>query len=103
MPSHRVVLDRSLFLSVLLFGFLFVPFVFGDSPEPRMGSELVYDEVNGRCVLMGGAMDTGRGWSSFADMWAFDGASGAWSELDVEGVPGRSNFQMFWGLERVGC
>lgn len=94
MLSHRVVFYRSLFLSVLLFGFLGVPLVFGDSPEPRMGSGLVYDEVNGRCVLMGGAMDTGHGWSAFADMWVFDGVSGVWSELDVDGVPGRSNFQM---------
>ncbi|TFH15411.1 hypothetical protein E4H04_08415 [Candidatus Bathyarchaeota archaeon] len=78
-------------LSVLVIAAFLVSVVSGD-PDARMGAGVVYDDVNGRCVLLSGAWDSGHGWSCFGDMWVLD--DGVWSELIVGGVPASNNFEM---------
>ena len=84
------------------------------SPSPRMGPRLVYDEVNGRVLLFGGAIWTDR-YTFYNDLRSFDRVSGAWTEVEVPGlkpsgrfntplvyVPDRGQILVFGGFSSVG-
>ena len=88
---------RRVFLCFLVLAMSLVSVVFG-GPEARMGPGLVYDEVNGMLVLVGGAWDTGYGWSNYGDMWVFE--DNVWSELVVSGVPSSNNFEMGYSVDQ---
>lgn len=52
-----------------------------DGPSARFGHNAVYDAARGRMLVFGGQGSGGF----FNDVWAFDVASGAWSQLTVGG------------------
>ena len=57
----------------------------GPSPAPRKQAAMVYDPVNDRLLLFGGAL----GDSNFSvnDLWSFDFSTGAWTELNPDPAP----------------
>jgi len=57
-----------------------------------MGPRLVYDEVNGRVLLFGGAIWTDR-YTFYNDLRSFDRVSGAWTEVEVPGLKPSGRFQ----------
>ena len=60
----------------------------GQSPSPRSGQALVYDESGGRLIMFGGfylaAPDGEAGY--MGDTWAYDPAVGSWTELQRAGA-----------------
>ena len=66
----------------------------GNRPSPRFGHRMVYDPVNERTLLFGGAVYENR-YTFFDDLWAYDYASNTWTEIDCgPGPSGRFNFMM---------
>ncbi|HZT08905.1 MAG TPA: kelch repeat-containing protein [Chloroflexota bacterium] len=56
--------------------------VSGPAPTPRSGHTVAWDDVKGRALLFGGA---GRDGKPLADLWIYDTAHNAWSELSPTG------------------
>ena len=68
----------------------------GNRPSPRFGHRMVYDPVNERTLLFGGAVFEGV-YTYFDDLWAYDYASNTWTEIDCgPGPSGRFNFMMVY-------
>jgi N-acetylneuraminic acid mutarotase len=68
----------------------------GNRPSPRFGHRMVYDPVNERILLFGGAVYENR-YTFFDDLWAYDYASNTWTEIDCgPGPSGRFNFMMVY-------
>ena len=68
----------------------------GSRPSPRFGHRMVYDPVNERTLLFGGAVYENR-YTFFDDLWAYDYASNTWTEIDCgPGPSGRFNFMMVY-------
>ena len=66
-----------------------------DSPSARIGPAMVYDSVNERVLLFGGAIYD-NGYSFYNDLWSFK--DGVWTEIDVPGTKpsGRFNIPMVY-------
>ena len=74
----------------------------GNRPSPRFGHRMVYDPVNERTLLFGGAVYENR-YTFFDDLWAYDYASDTWTEIDCgPGPSGRFNFMMVYVPEAHG-
>jgi N-acetylneuraminic acid mutarotase len=74
----------------------------GNRPSPRFGHRMVYDPVNERTLLFGGAVYENR-YTFFDDLWAYDYASNTWTEIDCgPGPSGRFNFMMVYVPEAHG-
>ena len=56
----------------------------GSPPPPRYGHAMVYDPAIGRVILFGGLGGDGR---VVNDIWAYDPAANAWTELHPGGDP----------------
>jgi hypothetical protein len=54
-----------------------------NSPEPRFGHQMVYDEGNGVIVLFGGHNES----NYFNDTWIWEGNSATWSKITTENMP----------------
>ena len=68
----------------------------GSHPSPRFGHRMVYDPVNERTLLFGGAVYEDR-YTFFDDLWSYDYASNTWTEIDCsQGPSGRFNFMMVY-------
>lgn len=50
-------------------------------PQSRLLPAMVYDPVNERLVVAGGEYRTAEGWVRADDVWAFDPATRAWTQL----------------------
>ena len=60
---------------------------------------MIYDPVNMRTILLGGAIDE-NGWRYYRDMWSYDATNNTWSEITTSGGPsGRFNFQMAYSVD----
>jgi len=71
-------------------------------PSPRFGHRMVYDPVNERTLLFGGAVYENR-YTFFNDLWAYDYASNTWTEIECgPGPSGRFNFMMTYIPETHG-
>ncbi len=71
-----------------------------ESPSPRHGARMIYDPVNQRVLLFGGAKYDTR-YTFYSDMWAFDTASEAWIRVDAPAGPqGRFNHNMVYDPDR---
>jgi hypothetical protein len=55
------------------------------SPPARQEHAMAYDPVNGKVILFGGYSETGRVF--LGDTWAFDPASGEWSQMSPQTHP----------------
>jgi N-acetylneuraminic acid mutarotase len=53
----------------------------GPAPTARSGHAMVYDSLNGRMILFGGATSM----EGFNDTWAYDPAAGTWTDLKPTG------------------
>ena len=96
MRKYRVLLV-ALFLLILCHGFS--PVIASDSPPARIGQRMIYDPVNMRTILLGGAIDD-NGWNYYRDMWSYDATNNTWSEITTSGGPsGRFNFQMAYSVD----
>jgi hypothetical protein len=54
----------------------------GQVPPPRVASQLVYDEVRGKVLLIGGFSDSNPR-IAYDDVWEWDGAASSWMQLPV--------------------
>jgi len=71
-----------------------------ESPSPRHGARMIYDPVNQRVLLFGGAKYENR-YTFYSDMWAFDTASGTWARVEAPtGPQGRFNHNMVYDPDR---
>jgi len=71
-----------------------------ESPSPRHGARMIYDPVNQRVLLFGGAKYDNR-YTFYSDMWAFDTASEAWTRVEAPtGPQGRLNHNMVYDPDR---
>lgn len=96
MRKFRVLLV-ALFLLFSCHGF--PPVIASDSPPARIGHRMIYDPVNMRTILLGGAIDD-NGWRYYRDMWSYDATTNTWSEITTSGGPsGRFNFQMTYSVD----
>lgn len=96
MRKYRVLLV-ALFLLISCHGF--PPVIASDSPPARIGHRMIYDPVNMRTILRGGAIDE-NGWHYYRDMWSYDAASNTWNEISTNiGPSGRFNFQMAYSID----
>lgn len=96
MRKYRVILV-ALFLLISCHGFS--PVIASDSPPARIGHRMIYDPVNMRTILLGGAIDD-NGWRYYRDMWSYDTTNNTWSEITTSGGPsGRFNFQMAYSVD----
>jgi len=59
--------------------------VSGPRPAPRKQAAMVYDPVNDRLLLFGGALGDNN--FSVNDLWSFDFATGTWTELGPDPAP----------------
>src|SRR4030042_669875 len=71
-----------------------------DSPSPRHGARMIYDPVNQRVLLFGGAKFDNR-YTFYNDMWAFDTASRGWTRVEAPtGPQGRLNHNLAYDTDR---
>lgn len=71
-----------------------------ESPSPRHGARMIYDPVNQRVLLFGGAKFDNR-YTFYNDMWAFDTASRGWARVEAPiGPQGRLNHNMAYDTDR---
>jgi hypothetical protein len=54
----------------------------GATPDPRSGAAMVFDSARGKFVLFGGRAGSGL---NYEDLWEWDPATGAWTELGTSG------------------
>ena len=67
-----------------------------DRPSPRFGHRMVYDPVNERVLLFGGAVFENR-YTFFDDLWSYDPSTNTWSEVECgPGPSGRFNHMMVY-------
>ncbi|HDM89663.1 MAG TPA: hypothetical protein ENG67_00455 [candidate division WOR-3 bacterium] len=59
--------------------------VSGPRPAPRKQAAMVYDPVNDRLLLFGGALGDNN--FSVNDLWSFDFATGTWTEISPDPAP----------------
>lgn len=98
MRKHRVLLV-ALFLSISCHGFPLVD-ASESIPPARFGHRMVYDPVNERVLLFGGAVWEDR-YTFFNDLWSYDYATNTWNELECSPRPqGRFNHMMVYDPER---
>ena len=76
------------------------PFPQVDAPEStppaRFGHRMVYDPVNERVLLFGGAVWEDR-YTFFDDLWSYDYSTNTWTQIgDGSGPEGRFNFMMVY-------
>lgn len=65
-------------------------------PSPRFGHRMVYDPLNERVLLFGGAVFEDR-YTFFDDLWSYDYATNTWTQIeDGSGPRGRFNFMMVY-------
>jgi len=65
-------------------------------PPARFGHRMVYDPVNERVLLFGGAVYENR-YTFFDDLWSYDYSTDTWTEIeDGPGPQGRFNFMMIY-------
>ncbi|UCD45275.1 MAG: hypothetical protein JSV27_01890 [Candidatus Bathyarchaeota archaeon] len=66
------------------------------SPPARFGHRMVYDPVNERVLLFGGAVWDDR-YTFFDDLWSYDYSTNTWTQIeDGSGPRGRFNFMMVY-------
>lgn len=71
-----------------------------DLPSPRFGHRMVYDPVNERVLLFGGAVFENR-YTFFDDLWSYDPSTNTWSEVECgPGPSGRFNHMMVYVPDR---
>ncbi|TRO48323.1 hypothetical protein E2P65_03095 [Candidatus Bathyarchaeota archaeon] len=95
-----MISKKSIFLVLTLLATILPPTTSGadagDRPSPRFGHRMVYDPVNDRTLLFGGAVYE-NSYTFFDDLWAYDYASNTWIEIDCgPGPSGRFNFMMVY-------
>jgi hypothetical protein len=67
-----------------------------DRPSPRFGHRMVYDPVNERVLLFGGAVFEDR-YTFFDDLWSYDYSTNTWTQIEDGSEPrGRFNFMMVY-------
>ncbi|MBI4821663.1 MAG: hypothetical protein HY791_35710 [Deltaproteobacteria bacterium] len=68
----------------------------GNRPLKRARSAATWDERNNRVVLFGGRFRAGTtgDYTWLNDLWAFDPATGAWTELSAQDAPGGPSGRM---------
>lgn len=68
----------------------------GPAPLPRARSRAIWDEALSRFVLFGGRhrVGTAGDYTFLNDVWAFDPATRAWTELSPQGAPGAPSGRM---------
>ncbi len=52
------------------------------SPETRIGPRMVYDTVNARIILYGGA-HWDNGYTFYGELWSYQLESNAWTKLET--------------------
>jgi len=71
-----------------------------DSPSPRHGARMIYDPVNQRVLLFGGAKYENM-YTFYSDIWAFDTASETWTRIETPtGPQGRLNHNIVYDPDR---
>ncbi len=71
-----------------------------DRPSPRFGHRMVYDPVNERVLLFGGAVWENR-YTFFDDLWSYDPSTDTWTEVECgPGPGGRFNHMMVYVPDR---
>ena len=69
-------------------------------PPARFGQRMVYDPVNERVLLFGGAVWDNR-YTFFDDLWSYDPATNTWTEVEYgTGPSGRFNHMMVYVHDR---
>jgi hypothetical protein len=58
-----------------------------DLPSPRIGARMIYDEVNRRVLLFGGAYYD-NGYIFYNDLWSYRYETNSWTEIDTADSPG---------------
>lgn len=67
-----------------------------DRPSPRFGHRMVYDPVNERVLLFGGAVWENR-YTFFDNLWSYDLSTNVWTEVECgPGPSGRFNHMMVY-------
>ena len=70
-----------------------------ECPPARIGHKMIYDPVNMRTILRGGAIDE-NGWHYYRDVWSYNATSNSWNEISTNSGPsGRFNFQMAYSID----
>jgi N-acetylneuraminic acid mutarotase len=94
-PSRAIVL-------IVAFSLLSSPFIAvegndaPDRPSPRFGHRMVYDPVNERVLLFGGALWEDS-YTFYDDLWSYDYSTNTWTQVeDGSGPRGRFNFMMVY-------
>jgi len=71
-----------------------------DRPSPRFGHRMVYDPVNERVLLFGGAIWENR-YTFFDDLWSYDPSTNTWTKVECgPGPSGRFNHMMVYVPDR---
>ena len=71
-----------------------------DRPSPRFGHRMVYDPVNERMFLFGGAVWENR-YTFFDELWSYDSSTNVWTEVEYgPGPSGRFNHMMVYVPDR---
>ena len=85
----------------IILGITLIPFTpvhASEFPPARIGHRMIYDPVNMRTILRGGAIDE-NGWHYYRDVWSYNAASNSWNEISANiGPSGRFNFQMAYSI-----
>ena len=69
-------------------------------PAPRFGHRMVYDPVNERVLLFGGAIYD-NGYTYYNDLLSYDYSTSTWTEIECDlRPPGRFNFMMVYDTDR---
>jgi N-acetylneuraminic acid mutarotase len=72
----------------------------GSRPSPRFGHSMVYDPVNERVLLFGGAVWDNR-YTFFEDLWSYDPVTNTWIEVEhTPGPSGRFNYMLAYVSDR---
>lgn len=83
-------------IPLLVIAIIMVPQISAtESPSPRMGSRMIYDPVDHRVILFGGAMYE-DGYTLYNDLWSYRYESNTLTEIETTGCPsGRFNTPMY--------
>ena len=70
----------------LLFILLLSPTLVSADPEPRIGARMIYDPVDQRVIMYGGAIYN-NGYSFYNELWSYEPETNTWTQLEMHNAP----------------
>jgi N-acetylneuraminic acid mutarotase len=79
-------MKKARWLIPLAFLLAFSPILATGDPEPRIGARMIYDPVNQRILMYGGA-DWQNGYTFYDELWSYEPESNTWTQLEMHNSP----------------